>query len=119
MPLENQVTWYTGPCDLVVCRADISHGHLTCPDCGSVTFRNAQCPTCVSAWGGRLPDVNQVPMQSADDIRLAFRSVTCPKCLAAPGEKCRDYRGGSQIEHRKRVSAVVMLRNDFGWGSNG
>lgn len=103
---DPDVSWYYGPCPLITCQASVSHGHLSCPNCGAVQFRNPACPVCCQAWNG-IPDKDEPRIVPVNDIREVHRSVTCPRCGSGPHELCVGVYGRTVYEHRARVTAAI------------
>lgn len=116
---EDFISWHDGPCGLVACHNENQHGHLRCPACGSITFRNTGCEVCVAAWGGNIPDANVPFTLAVSDLTARHRAVPCPICDAPVGQLCRNKRGKAIREHGYRKMLATLVRNDFGWVDRG
>lgn len=117
--VDPKITWFTGPCHLIACRNENQHGHLACPECESVGFRNPNCVSCANAWGGDGPDPNTDATVPVTERRRLFRSVTCPRCGARREDFCRNRNGISIYEHSARQLKAITERRWVGVRDDG
>lgn len=102
------VTWFVGPCHLLACRHSGQHGHLSCPECRTVGFRNGRCTACRRAWGACPPDANVLPVTPVGEMRELWRQVDCPTCHVVAGQQCRTSSGAARWEHSRRSKLAIV-----------